>query len=184
MERQTQPEETIVLGGGCFWCLEAAFRQVPGIREVMPGYAGGWLSNPTYEQVCTGTTGHAEVVRLIFAPQQITLDEILDLFFQIHDPTTLNRQGNDVGPQYRSIILWTEPGQLPIIHRALVRADEQWGRPAVTEVKPLERFYEAEAYHHRYFERHPGQAYCQVVIRPKVEKARKWVARRGSSSAK
>ncbi len=167
MNRET---ETIVLGGGCFWCMEAVFRRVPGIVEVMPGYAGGDYPEPTYEDVCTGRTGHAEVVRLRFDPEQIPLARILDIFFAAHDPTTPNRQGNDIGPQYRSIILYTSDEQLPVIQEALRRAHIYWGKPPVTEVKPLDQFWQAEPHHHNYFARHPRQPYCQVVIQPKLQK--------------
>ncbi len=163
-------KETIVLGGGCFWCMEAVFKRVEGVRSVVPGYAGGHKLNPTYEEVCTGTTGHAEVVKLDFDPEIISLKQILDIFFVAHDPTTPNRQGNDIGPQYRSIILYTSDKQIPIIEEAISKAQQIWRKPIVTEVKPLDTFWIAEEYHHNYFEKHPEKPYCQVVIKPKLEK--------------
>ncbi|NPA35125.1 MAG: peptide-methionine (S)-S-oxide reductase MsrA [Chlorobi bacterium] len=162
--------ETIVLGGGCFWCMEAVFKRVKGVKNVVPGYAGGHKPNPTYEEVCTGTTGHAEVVKIDFAPKVITLEQLLDIFFQAHDPTTPNRQGNDIGTQYRSIILYTSEDQIPIIEQAISKAQKMWQNPIVTEVKPLDTFWEAEEYHHNYFDKHPEKPYCQVVIKPKLEK--------------
>ncbi len=162
--------ETIVLGGGCFWCMEAVFRRVPGVVNVVPGYAGGHKPNPTYEEVCTGTTGHAEVVKIEFDSNAISLQEILEIFFHAHDPTTPNRQGNDIGPQYRSIILYTSQEQISVIEKALKKAEQLWQKPVVTEIKPLDRFWVAEEYHHNYFEKNPDKPYCQVVIKPKVEK--------------
>jgi peptide-methionine (S)-S-oxide reductase len=149
-------------GGGCFWCLEATFQLVPGVTHVTPGYAGGTLKNPTYEQVSTGTTGHAEVVKIDFDPTQITYEQLLKIFFKVHDPTTPNRQGNDIGPQYRSIILYTNDKQKQIAQSFLTNT--------VTELVPLDVFYEAESYHHNYYQNHPDQAYCQLVIRPKLDK--------------
>lgn len=165
-----EKNEVIVLGGGCFWCMEAIFKRVAGIVSVVPGYAGGHKPNPTYQEVCTGTTGHAEVVKVEFNPEIITLDRILEVFFNAHDPTTPNRQGNDIGTQYRSIILYTSEKQLPIIRKALEKAEKQWQKPPVTEVKPLNTFWTAEQYHHNYFDKNPEKPYCQVVIKPKVEK--------------
>lgn len=162
-----------IFGGGCFWCTEAVFESLRGVISVMPGYAGGTLPNPTYEQVCTGETGHAEVIKVEFDPEVILYGDLLHVFFAAHDPTTLNRQGNDIGTQYRSIIFTTSEAQK---HEALefikkLNADPN-EKPAVTEVMPLEKFYEAEAYHHHYFVSHPDKAYCQLVINPKLDKVR------------
>ena len=162
--------ETITLGGGCFWCVEAALRPLKGVLDAIPGYAGGHLDHPTYEAVSTGTAGHAEVVRVTFDPEVLPLEQLLEVFFAIHDPTQKDRQGADVGPQYRSIILYEDPAQLPAIEHALHKAQAQHARPVVTEVKPLERFWPAEEYHHRYFEKHPEAPYCQAVVAPKVKK--------------
>lgn len=162
--------ESIVLGGGCFWCIEAAMQIVPGVLRAIPGYSGGARPNPSYESVCTGVSGHAEVVQVDFDPEQVSLQRILELFFKMHDPTQLNRQGNDVGTQYRSVIFWTEESQVPVIEAALAQEQSHWNGPIVTEVAPLIEFYEAEEYHHDYFKKNPSQAYCQFVVRPKVEK--------------
>ncbi len=165
--------DTAVLGGGCFWCMEAIFQQVIGVEEVLPGYAGGFVENPTYEQVCSDTTGHAEVVRIVFDPTKISYETLLKIFWTVHDPTTPNRQGNDVGSQYRSIILYRTPQQQAIAERLRETfAAPLWEKPIVTEIKPLDRFYPAEEYHQNYFARHPEQAYCQLVIQPKVQKFR------------
>lgn len=161
------------LGGGCFWCLEAVYKDLKGVEKVVSGYAGGWVPNPGYQLVCTGTTGHAEVVQLTYDPQVISFEQILQIFFTIHDPTTLNRQGNDVGPQYRSIILYHDEDQRKTAQAAIQAAQDLWSHPIVTEVKPLETFYPAEDYHQDYFERNPNQGYCQVIIAPKVAKFRK-----------
>lgn len=161
------------LGGGCFWCLEAVYKDLNGVKKVVSGYAGGHVSQPTYQQVCSGQTGHAEVVQVHYDPQVISYDDLLQIFFTIHDPTTLNRQGNDVGPQYRSIILYHNDEQRQAAEKARQAAQELWSRPIVTQIEPLEKFYEAEAYHQDYFERNPYQSYCQVVIAPKVSKFRK-----------
>lgn len=167
--------EIATLGGGCFWCLDPVFSELRGVDRVEPGYAGGRRPNPTYEQVCTGTTGHAEVVQVTFDPEQISFRELLDVFFTIHDPTTPNRQGADVGTQYRSIILYDSPEQEQAAEEAIAELGESgvWDAPIVTEVAPLETFYPAEAYHRDYYRRNPGQPYCQVVIAPKVAKFRK-----------
>ena len=167
--------ETATLGGGCFWCLEAVYDQLRGVDDVVSGYSGGHVPNPTYEEVCAKTTGHAEVVQLTFDPTVITLREILDVFFTIHDPTTLNRQGNDVGPQYRSAIFYHSPEQQAVAEQAIadVNASGLWDDPIVTEVTPLDVFYVAEDYHQQYFERNPNQGYCRVIIVPKVAKFRK-----------
>jgi peptide-methionine (S)-S-oxide reductase len=164
--------ETAVLGGGCFWCLEAVYNELRGVNSVISGYAGGSVPNPSYEQVCGGRTGHAEVVQVAFDPSEISYRDVLDVFFTIHDPTTLNRQGNDVGEQYRSIILYSSEEQERVAREALAAASTLWPRPIVTQVQPLERFYPAEAYHQNYFERNPYQPYCQIIIAPKVAKAR------------
>lgn len=165
--------ESIVFAGGCFWCIEAAFRRLPGVVKAESGYAGGETENPDYESVCTGTTGHAEVVRVQWDPEQVSLPELLDLFWKVHDPTSLNRQGADVGSQYRSAIFHTRPEQLPVIEasRKALEASGRLPDPVVTEVKPLDIFYPAEAYHKDYYERHPYAGYCRVVIQPKLKKA-------------
>lgn len=166
--------EVATLGGGCFWCLEAVYSQVRGVEQVVPGYAGGHVENPSYEQVCTGTTGHAEVVQLTFDPNVISYRQLLEVFFSIHDPTTPDRQGADVGPQYRSVILYHSPEQKAVAQEVIDHLERERIReaPIVTQVVPLEAFYPAEAYHHRYFERNPHQGYCQAVIAPKVAKFR------------
>jgi peptide-methionine (S)-S-oxide reductase len=172
--------DTAVLGGGCFWCLEAVYNELQGITSVVSGYAGGSVPNPSYEQVCGGRTGHAEVVQLTFDPSVISYRDILEIFFTIHDPTTPNRQGGDVGTQYRSIILYRSAEQEQVARSVIaeINASGVWPAPLVTQVEPLDRFYPAEAYHQNYFERNPYQPYCQVVIAPKVAKARdKYFAR-------
>jgi len=166
--------ETALLGGGCFWCLEAVFDRVRGVTDVVSGYAGGRRPNPTYDQVCAGTTGHAEVVQMTFDPAVITFREILEIFFVIHDPTTLNRQGGDVGTQYRSAIYYHSEEQKRTAE-ALMReleADGVWPGPIVTELSPAPEFYPAEDYHQEYFARNPTQGYCQAVVAPKVAKLR------------
>lgn len=166
--------EVATLGGGCFWCLEAVYLDLEGVLSVRSGYAGGTDPSPTYEMVCRGTTGHAEVVRIEFEPGTTSYREILEVFFSIHDPTTLNQQGADVGTQYRSVIFYHSVEQKGMAE-AVVRdldAEKVWGNPIVTEISPLEEFFEAEAYHHDYFRRNPGQAYCRAVIDPKVGKFR------------
>jgi peptide-methionine (S)-S-oxide reductase len=165
---------TITLAGGCFWCLEAVFNELRGVERVISGYAGGSVAFPTYEQVCSGRTGHAEVVQVAFDPETIALREILEVFFTIHDPTTLDRQGADVGTQYRSAIFWLTPEQAATARDVIaeITAAGIWSAPIVTEVTALERFYPAEAYHQNYFELNPYQPYCQVVIAPKVAKVR------------
>lgn len=174
-ESEDTGTETATLGGGCFWCLEAVYEQLQGVVRVESGYAGGAVPNPTYEQVSTGRTGHAEVVQVIFDPRTISYEEILGVFFSIHDPTTLNRQGADVGTQYRSVILTHDAGQRAIAEEVIARveAEEIWEDPIVTEIAPLEAFYRAEDYHQKYYRRNRGQPYCQVVIAPKVAKFRK-----------
>jgi len=163
------------LGGGCFWCLEAVYDQLDGVTEVVSGYAGGTVPAPSYELVCSGSTGHAEVVQLTFDPDVISYKEILEVFFTIHDPTTLNRQGADMGTQYRSAIFTHSPEQAEIARETVHELEEAdlWGAPIVTEIVPLEAFYPAEDYHQEYWVNHPNQGYCQVVIAPKVAKFRK-----------
>jgi peptide-methionine (S)-S-oxide reductase len=172
--------EVATLAGGCFWCLEAVFQDVEGVLEVMPGYAGGSVENPTYEQVSTGRTGHAESVQVTFDPGVISYREILEIFFSIHDPTTLNRQGADVGTQYRSAVFYHDERQKATaaeVTEGLGKAG-LWRRPIVTEVTALEKFYPAEEYHRDYYKKHPEQGYCRMVISPKVSKFRqKWAPR-------
>lgn len=162
------------LGGGCFWCLEAVYQEMKGIREIVSGYAGGVEPNPSYRQVGTGTTGHAEVVQLYYDPQVVSYREILEVFFTIHDPTTLNRQGADIGPQYRSIILYHDQEQKQTADQVIAwfTAQKVWSRPIVTELQPYENFYRAEDYHQNYYRSNPRQPYCTVVIDPKVAKFR------------
>jgi peptide-methionine (S)-S-oxide reductase len=178
MEIATNDRQTAVFGGGCFWCTEAVFAELRGVISVMPGYTGGTTPSPTYEQVCTGETGHAEATRVIFDPSQISYHDLLTVFFATHDPTTLNRQGNDVGTQYRSAIFYTTPEQEAEAEKfiAELTASDPDGRPIVTEVMPLGEFYDAEDYHRQYFKNHPGAGYCQVIIEPKVEKLQKQFA--------
>jgi peptide-methionine (S)-S-oxide reductase len=167
--------ELATLAGGCFWCLEAVYQQLKGVQKVESGYAGGSVVNPSYQLVCTGTTGHAEVVQITFDPAIVSYRELLQVFFTIHDPTTLNRQGADVGTQYRSAIFFHSLEQKAAAEQAVVELNRAgvWGAPIVTQIAPLEMFYPAEDYHQEYFERNPGQGYCRVVIAPKVAKFRK-----------
>lgn len=165
--------QTITLAGGCFWCLEAVYELVDGVSAVESGYANGHVPDPSYEQVCGGETGHAEVVRVVFDADRITLREVLEIFFTIHDPTTLNRQGNDVGTQYRSGIYWSEPGHEVVVREVSAEADRALGGRVVTELAPLAGYWPAEAYHQHYFARNPQQGYCAYVVAPKVEKFRR-----------
>ena len=178
--------EIATLGGGCFWCLEAVFEQLRGVTKVESGYAGGATANPTYQQVCTGSTGHAEVVQVTFDPAVISYREILDVFFATHDPTTLNRQGPDAGPQYRSAIFYQSPEQKETAQRRIaeLNAEGIWPAPIVTEVAPLKEFYKAEEYHQGYFRQNLGQGYCRAVISPKVAKFRKQFAEKLMSGGK
>ncbi|MFP9192167.1 peptide-methionine (S)-S-oxide reductase MsrA [Natrialbaceae archaeon A-CW1-1] len=161
------------MGGGCFWCIEAAFKELDGVDTVISGYAGGHTENPTYEEVCSGETGHAEVVHVEYEPNEIGFDELLEFFFAIHDPTQLNRQGPDVGSQYRSIILPHNDKQQEIASAYIEALDEEYDDDVVTEIQSLGRFWEAEEYHQDYFEKNPDDAYCQFHAQPKVEKVRK-----------
>jgi peptide-methionine (S)-S-oxide reductase len=175
--RSTEPDpglEVATLAGGCFWCLEAVYDQAQGVESVVSGYSGGTVANPTYRQVCAETTGHAEVVQVTFDPKIISFAELLEIFFTIHDPTTLNRQGADVGTQYRSAIFYHSPEQRATAERVIeeIRAAGLWDGPIVTEVTPFTAFYPAEDYHQEYYARNSGQPYCQVVISPKVAKFR------------
>ncbi len=172
--------ETITLGGGCFWCLEAVYLLVDGVAAVESGYCNGHVDHPSYEQVCGGSTGHAEVVRLSFDPNRISLRDLLAIFFVIHDPTSLNRQGNDVGTQYRSGIYFDDPKHESIAREVIAElsSSSEMKRPVVTEVLPLANYSRAEDYHQRYFEQHPGQGYCAYVVAPKVEKFRRVFAER------
>jgi peptide-methionine (S)-S-oxide reductase len=170
--------EMITLGGGCFWCLEAVYEQVDGVVAVESGYSNGQAPNPTYEQVCSGRTGHAEVVRVTFDPARLSLREVLEIFFSIHDPTTLNRQGNDVGTQYRSGIYYHTPEQERIAREVLAEANAAHKGRVVTELEAERSYTRAEAYHQHYFANHPEQGYCAFVVAPKVEKFRKTFASR------
>jgi peptide-methionine (S)-S-oxide reductase len=167
--------QTITLGGGCFWCLEAVFEELKGVVSVTSGYAGGHVANPDYEQVSSGTTGHAEVVQIVYDPTVLPLDVLLRVYFTIHDPTTVDRQGNDVGTQYRSIAFYRDAAQKAAIEKAIVEtaASGEWQGRIVTQVEPFTVFYKAENYHQEYFRLHGTQPYCQLVVAPKVAKARK-----------
>ncbi|MFI5240559.1 MAG: peptide-methionine (S)-S-oxide reductase MsrA [Candidatus Saccharimonadia bacterium] len=164
--------ESTVLGGGCFWCLEAAYQEVAGIHKVTSGYAGGSVPNPSYDQVTSGRTGHAEVVQLEFDPSIITYAEILEIFWILHDPTSLNRQGHDVGTQYRSVIFYKSETQASQAKASIDSAKKFWDKPIVTELAPLDTFYPAEDYQQNYFRNNPDQAYCQIIINPKLTKLR------------
>ena len=165
--------ETAVLGGGCFWCVEGCFLLVPGVSKVVSGYAGGTDPHPTYEAVCSGRTGHAEVIEVTFDPAQVSYEEIIDLFWEAHDPTQLNRQGNDVGTQYRSAIFYGNEEQRAAAERSRARAQANWAKPIVTEIALLTKFFPAEAYHQDYVNNNGGNPYCQFVSRPKIEKFRR-----------
>jgi methionine-S-sulfoxide reductase len=172
-------QEKIVFGGGCFWCTEAVFKMIKGVQSVIPGYAGGDKPNPTYEEVCRGDTDYAEVVEVIYDPGLVKLEDLLTIFFASHDPTTLNRQGNDIGTQYRSIIFYTKDDQKFTIEKFIkdINDSNSLGDPVVTELKFLDNFYEAEKYHQDYFRQNPGNPYCKVVINPKLEKVQEKFAK-------
>ena len=163
------------LGGGCFWCVEAVFQRIEGVLSVKPGYAGGDIKNPTYKQICTGNTGHAEVAKIEFDPEKITYSQILNIFWQSHDPTTLNRQGNDVGTQYRSVIFFHDEIQREIAEKSKIDADKSgyWDNKIVTEITLLNNYYDAEDYHDNYYNNNPNQPYCLFVIKPKLDKLEK-----------
>ena len=175
MTESLSTKQAATLGGGCFWCLEAVYDDLIGVESVVSGYAGGHVPNPSYEQVCAKTTGHAEVVQITFDPTVITFREILNIFFTIHDPTTPNRQGNDVGPQYRSAIFYHDASQKEGAEAVIAEfnAAQIWSAPIVTEVAPLDIFYVAEDYHQNYYENNANQPYCQIIVAPKVAKFRK-----------
>ena len=162
--------QKIVLGGGCFWCLEASYSMVRGVVGVSPGYAGGHDEHPTYYKVCQGNTGHAEVVEVTFDPKVVSLKQIMEIFWAIHDPTTMNRQGNDIGTEYRSLVLCTEESQVTVVQQSIEKNQQYWPKPIVTQVGVLQEFYPAEEEHEEYFAKHPERAYCQIVINPKLEK--------------
>jgi len=167
--------EEITLGGGCFWCLDAIYREIRGVEKVLSGYSGGSVANPTYEEVCTGSTGHAEVVQITFNSRIITLEKLLQIFFVIHDPTTLNRQGADAGTQYRSIIFYRNQKQKDVIDKVIgeLKKDKVYKNPIVTDVVPFQSFYAAEDYHQDYYGRNKEQGYCRIIINPKLEKFKK-----------
>jgi len=172
--------EIATLGGGCFWCLQPAFQDLQGVEKVEVGYSGGTVANPTYQQVCTGTTGHAEVVQVTFSPDVISYDEILKAFFAVHDPTTKDRQGADVGTQYRSVIFYHNESQKKAAEQIFrqIDAEKIWSAPVVTQIVPFQAFYRAEEYHQNYFENNPDQGYCRLAIAPKIAKFRKKYASR------
>src|SRR3954469_22239889 len=173
LQAETKPAsktELATLGGGCFWCTEAVIERLPGVKKVTSGYSGGTMPNPSYDDVCTGETGHAEVIQVEFDPAVISYEKILEVFFEAHDPTTLNRQGADAGTQYRSVIFYHNEEQQKAAARAKIAAQALWPDPIVTEIAPLKKFYAAEGYHQDYFRRNPNQGYCSFVIRPKVKK--------------
>lgn len=174
MQHENNTEE-VVFGGGCFWCTEAIFKQIEGVSEVLPGYSGGILKNPTYEDICSSETGHAEVIRIRYNPDKVTFEKLLEVFFLTHDPTTLNRQGADIGSQYRSVVFYTTPDQERVTHEIIRKLNEDkiYQNPIVTEVSPLDTFYLAENYHQNYFNRNANQPYCQYIIKPKMDKFRK-----------
>jgi peptide-methionine (S)-S-oxide reductase len=171
---QQATTQVATLGGGCFWCTEAVFSELKGVEKVESGYSGGTVPNPTYEQVCTGRTGHAEAIQITFNPGVISYKELLQIFFTVHDPTTLNRQGADVGTQYRSVIFYHDEEQRMVAEQVVkeIGGAKIWDAPIVTQIVPFEAFYEAEAYHQEYFKQNPRQSYCQVVVAPKVAKFR------------
>jgi peptide-methionine (S)-S-oxide reductase len=173
MDKSSHATDTATLGGGCFWCTEALFQMLPGVKSIASGYAGGKTENPTYKDVCTGQTGHAEVIQVTFDPQVVSYEKILETFWEAHDPTTLNRQGADSGTQYRSIILYNSESQKTAAEKSKAEAQKHFSKSIVTEIVPLKKFYQAEGYHQDYYRSNPDQPYCRFVIRPKVEKFEK-----------
>ncbi|MDB6139789.1 MAG: msrA [Verrucomicrobiaceae bacterium] len=174
--------ETAVVGGGCFWCVEGAYKIVPGILKITSGFAGGNTENPTYKEVCGGDTNHAEVVKVEFDPAKITYKDVIDLFWDLHDPTTLNRQGHDAGTQYRSIILYESDEQKKIAEASMAEAKSKFSDPIVTQIVPLKKFYPAEGYHQDYFANNPNQPYCQSVVGPKIAKFKKKLEERNKAA--
>jgi peptide-methionine (S)-S-oxide reductase len=170
MNTSTNHSDSATLGGGCFWCTEAVFQMLPGVKSVTSGYAGGTKENPTYKEVCTGGTGHAEVIQIEFDPKIVSYEKLLETFWQVHDPTALNQQGVDHGTQYRSIILYNNEAQKTAAEKSKAGAQKHFQKPIVTEIVPLKKFFKAEDYHQDYYRSNPNQPYCRVVIRPKVEK--------------
>ena len=173
MTESTNHVETATMGGGCFWCTEAIFQMLPGVKSVSSGYAGGTTPNPTYHDVCSGQTGHAEVIQIQYDPAVVSYEKLLETFWEAHDPTTLNRQGADAGTQYRSIILYANEAQRQAAEKSKAEAQRHFSRPIVTEIVPLKQFYKAEGYHQDYYRSNPNAGYCRAVIRPKVEKFEK-----------
>jgi peptide-methionine (S)-S-oxide reductase len=173
-------EQTATLGGGCFWCLEAVYQEMEGVQKVVSGYMGGHVANPTYEQVCSGTSGHVEVTQVTFDTATVSYEEILEVFFAVHDPTSRDRQGNDSGPQYRSVIFYRDEAQRAAAEAAIAEltAEKVYSKPIITEVRPATTFYPAEDYHQQYFTNHPNQPYCAFVVSPKVQKFRQKFAER------
>lgn len=169
----TNKMETATFGGGCYWCTEAIFQMVPGVKTITSGFAGGTKENPSYEEVCTGTTGHAEVIHIEFDPAVVSYEKLVDIFWEAHDPTTLDRQGADVGTQYRSIILYSDDAQKAAAEKSKTEAQKHFKQRIVTEIVPLKNFYAAKLDHQNYYRTHPNQGYCRAVIRPKVEKFEK-----------
>jgi len=180
MSESRREHEVVTLAGGCFWCLQPVFEELRGVEKVEVGYSGGRLANPSYEAVCTDTTGHAEAVQVTFDPSTLSLGDVLRIFFSVHDPTTLDRQGGDVGSQYRSAIFYATPEQERTAKQVIAEIEKAnvWGRPLITEVTPLSAFYRAEEYHNDYFRKNPTAGYCRVVVAPKVAKFRKQFAAR------
>ena len=176
MNAATPQTESLVLGGGCFWCTEAAYELLPGVTDVVSGYAGGHVANPTYEQICDKQTGHAEVIRITYEPAVVSLEKLLDYFWHVHNPTQVGGQGNDHGPQYRSIIMYTSPAQQAAAEASRASAAKTLRDPITTEIVPLEKFWPAEAYHQDYFRRNPNAGYCAYVIAPKVKKLEQQIA--------
>lgn len=175
MNDTTKTTDTATFGAGCFWCVEAVFQQVKGVISVASGYSGGMVKNPSYREVCNGTTGHAEVCQIVYDPRQVSFDELLEVFWGTHDPTTLNRQGNDAGTQYRSVVFYHNDNQKQIAEQYKKQLNESktWPNPVVTEISPFSVFYKAEDYHQNYFNQNGDEPYCQYVVRPKVEKFKK-----------
>lgn len=176
--------ESLVVGGGCFWCTEAAYDLLPGVKDVVSGYAGGHVPNPTYEQIGTKKTGHAEVIRIDFDPAVVSLERVLDFFWQVHNPTQVGGQGNDIGPQYRSIILYADAAQKAAAEKSRAEAQKRFRDPITTEIVALEKFWVAEDYHQDYFRRNPTKGYCAVVIAPKVKKLKQELAQEKPAAAK